>query len=243
MKQVNKKINLKKVVNMIRLIQGDCLIEMQKLAEEDVKVDMILTDLPYGTTTCKWDSVIPLDKMWECIEKIVSDHEWIYQKKSGTNFTVFRYAPAKVHESVLVFCKTSPYYYPIKEPKAESTISRDKYDFNPPSTSIEYNSVKKRKAVKGNTRDNLKYPITVRQINNLKPSDRGLHPTQKPVELLEYLIKTYTDEDDLVLDFTMGSGSTGVACQNLNRDFIGIELNKEYYEIAKKRIKSVNDKE
>ena len=170
-------------------------------------------------------------------------HEWIYQKKSGTNFTVFRYAPAKVHESVLVFCKTSPYYYPIKEPKAESTISRDKYDFNPPSTSIEYNSVKKRKAVKGNTRDNLKYPITVRQINNLKPSDRGLHPTQKPVELLEYLIKTYTDEDDLVLDFTMGSGSTGVACQNLNRDFIGIELNKEYYEIAKKRIKSVNDKE
>ena len=253
---------------MIRLIQGDCLIEMQKLAEEDVKVDMILTDLPYGTTTCKWDSVIPLDKMWECIEKIVSDktlilffaqqpftsrlvssnydyykHEWIYQKKSGTNFTVFRYAPAKVHESVLVFCKTSPYYYPIKEPKAESTISRDKYDFNPPSTSIEYNSVKKRKAVKGNTRDNLKYPITVRQINNLKPSDRGLHPTQKPVELLEYLIKTYTDEDDLVLDFTMGSGSTGVACQNLNRDFIGIELNKEYYEIAKKRIKSVNDKE
>lgn len=250
------------------LIQGDCIEEMQKLIDKDIKVDLILTDLPYGTTTCKWDSVIPLDKMWECIEKIVSDktlilffaqqpftsrlvssnydyykHEWIYQKKSGTNFTVFRYAPAKVHESVLVFCKTSPYYYPIKEPKAESTISRDKYDFNPPSTSIEYNSVKKRKAVKGNTRDNLKYPITVRQINNLKPSDRGLHPTQKPVELLEYLIKTYTDEDDLVLDFTMGSGSTGVACQNLNRDFIGIELNKEYYEIAKKRIKSVNDKE
>ena len=198
------------------LIQGDCIEEMQKLIDKDIKVDLILTDLPYGTTTCKWDSVIPLDKMWECIEKIVSDktlilffaqqpftsrlvssnydyykHEWIYQKKSGTNFTVFRYAPAKVHESVLVFCKTSPYYYPIKEPKAESTISRDKYDFNPPSTSIEYNSVKKRKAVKGNTRDNLKYPITVRQINNLKPSDRGLHPTQKPVELLEYLIKTY----------------------------------------------------
>lgn len=244
-----------------KLINGDCIEEMQKLIDKDIKVDLILTDLPYGTTTCKWDSIIPLDKMWECIEKIVSDktpilffaqqpftsrlvssnydyykHEWIYQKKGGTNFTVFRYAPAKVHESVLVFCKTSPYYYPIKEPKAESTISRDKYDFNPPSTSIEYNSVKKRKAVKGNTRDNLKYPITVRQINNLKPSDRGLHPTQKPVELLEYLIKTYSNENDTVLDFTMGSGSTGVACVETNRNFIGIELDKKYYDIAKQRI-------
>jgi len=247
------------MVNM-RLIHGDCITEMQKLIDEGVKVDMVLTDPPYGTTACKWDSIIPFEPMWDKISNLIYDktpiimfssqpftselvhsnikwfkHEWIYQKKAGTNFGSFKYAPAKVHENILVFCKKSPNYYPIKEPKPKSTIKRQMYANKGSKDSWEYNGLKTlyRKAGEGG---NLRYPQSVRKINNLKPSDRGLHPTQKPVELLEYLIKTYSKEKDTVLDFTMGSGSTGVACRNLNRDFIGIEKVEEYYNIAEDRI-------
>ena len=248
----------------IKLIHGDCITEMQKLINDDVKVDLILTDPPYGTTSCRWDNIIPFKPMWECINKLTNDktpiilfssqpftseivhskikwfkHEWIYQKKNGTNFASYKYAPAKVHENILVFCKKSPNYYPIKEPKAESSIKREKYG-NKGTETHEYNGLKTL-AYEGGSRDVLKYPISVRKINNLNPKNRGLHPSQKPVELLEYLIKTYSKEDELVLDFTMGSGSTGVACQNTNRNFIGIELEKEYFDVAVKRLNNNNE--
>jgi len=251
---------------MFKLIQGDCLEVMQSLIDDGVKVDMILTDPPYGTTACKWDSIIPLDKMWECITPLIYDktpiiffsqqpftselvhsklswfkHEWIYQKKSGTNWGSYKYAPAKVHENIIVFCKKSPNYYPIKEKKADSTIARQKYVIKGSEKKWEHNSLKTLPH-EPNTLGDLRYPISVRTINNLKSDDRGLHPTQKPVELLEYLIKTYTNENDLILDFTMGSGSTGVACINTNRQFIGIELDKDYYQIAQERCKNYQTK-
>ena len=247
------------------LIQGDCLEEMRKLIDKDIKVDLILTDPPYGTTACKWDSVIPLTEMWENIDKLTHNktpiiffaqqpftsklvssnykyfkHEWIYQKKVGTNWGSYNYAPAKVHESILVFCKKSPNYYPIKEKKSESTLQRQKYDKKSYKHKKGEHNQLETSPHKANTLDEYKYPISIRKINNLK--DRGYHPTQKPVELLEYLIKTYSKENDTVLDFTMGSGSTGVACQNLNRDFIGIELDKDYYNIAKHRINNTQTK-
>lgn len=243
------------------LINNDLLKAMQGLIDDKVKVDMIFTDLPYGTTQCKWDTIIPLEPMWTLIKELISDdktpvlffaqqpftsklvssnyewyrHEWIYQKKRGTNFGSYKYAPAKVHESILVFSKKTPYYHPIKEPKAERTILREKYDYKRDNTEWEYNKLKTL-SHKANTLSTLRYPISVRRINNLKSFDRGLHPTQKPVELLEYMIKTYSKEDDLVLDFTMGSGSTGVACLNTNRRFIGIEIDKDYFNTAKDRI-------
>jgi len=250
---------------MFKLIQGDCLEIMPQLAEQGIQVDLVLTDLPYGTTKSKWDSVIPFKPMWECLDNLVKSktpmiffsqqpftselihsnlkefkHEWIYQKKCGTNIATLKYAPAKVHENVEVFCKTSPNYYPIKEPKAQSTLERDKYAYNV-GGNIEVNSIK-RPTYPPNCLPKDRYPFSVRQINNLKPSDRGLHPTQKPLELLEYLIKTYSCEDDLVLDFTMGSGSTAIACKNTNRQFIGIELDKDYYQIAQERCKNYQTK-
>lgn len=249
------------------LINDDCLKAMERLINDGIKVDMIFTDLPYGTTQCKWDTIIPLEPMWTLIKELINDdktpllffaqqpftsklvssnyewyrHEWIYQKKRGTNFGSYKYAPAKVHESILVFSKKTPYYHPIKEPKAERTILREKYDYKRDDTEWEYNKLKTL-SHKANTLSTLRYPISVRQINNLKSFDRGLHPTPKPLELLEYIIKTYSKEDDTVLDFTMGSGSTGVACLNTNRRFIGIELDKKYFDIAKDRINNPQTK-
>ena len=246
----------------MRLIQGDCIQEMQKLAEEDVKVDCILTDLPYGVTDNKWDNIIPFEPMWECITNIKRDektpilffgsqpftsklvvskldwfrYEWIYQKSCGSNFGVVKYQPMKEHEEVLVFGEKSPYYYPIKEERKGKGLARVKYNkvkFGD-TVSDNYGNFKNEKCVK--TYGDLRNPSSVQYFNNRKSNDRGYHPNQKPVELLEYLIRTYTKENELVLDFTMGSGSTGVACQNLNRDFIGIELDTDYYDIAVERI-------
>lgn len=248
-----------------RLIQGDCLEEMDKLIRGGQKVDLILCDLPYGTTQCNWDSIVPFKDMWERINQLVYDktpvvlfshqpftselvhsnlswfkHEWIYQKKSGTNIATYKYCPAKVHENVEVFCKTTPNYYPIKEPKPKSTLSRQKYA-QKGGGNLETNTVK-RLVYEPNSLPNDRYPQSVRKINNLKPSDRGLHPTQKPIELLEYFINTYSKQGDTVLDFTMGSGSTGVACLQTNRNFIGIELDEKYYNIAKKRCSNYQSK-
>ena len=246
---------------MIKLIHGDCLEEMGKLIDDGIKVDMVLTDIPYGTTGCKWDTIIPFKEMWACLNQITYDktpivlfssqpftselvtsnlhhfkHEWIYQKKSGTNFGGYKYGPARVHENIEVFCKTSPYYYPIKEAKPQSSIERQKYGHNNGGV-VEHNTITRPK-YEANELPLDRYPQSVRKINNLKPSDRGLHPTQKPIELLKYLIMTYTKQGDTVLDFTMGSGSTGVACQECCRNFIGIELEKQYYDIAVKRMES-----
>ena len=240
----------------IKLLCGDCLELMKDIP--DKSIDMILCDLPYGITACKWDSVLPLEKLWERYKRIIKDHgaiiltasqpftsalvmsnpemfrhEWIWVKNRGSNFASLKYQPMKEHESVIVFSKKTPKYYPIKEERKGSGKERAKYKYNPSNTG-------KRGAMGGfemrhanhNGNNDLRFPSSVQRFN----TEVGLHPTQKPVKLIEYLIKTYTNEGDTVLDNCMGSGSTGVACVNTNRNFIGIELDDKYFEIAKNRI-------
>ena len=246
----------------VKLIQGDCLKVMQDLIADGVKVDLIVTDPPYGITDNKWDNIISFELMWECIKQIRSDkktpilffasqpftsklvmsnlkwfkYEWIYQKASGSNFGVVKYQPRKDHEEILVFGEKSPYYYPIMEERKGSGLSRVQYGkikFGD-KVSDNYGNMKHQAFEK--FYGDLRYPSSVQYFNNRGKGSRGLHPNQKPVELLEYLIKTYSNENDTVLDFTMGSGSTGVACLQTNRNFIGIELEPKYYEIAEQRI-------
>jgi site-specific DNA-methyltransferase (adenine-specific) len=239
------------------LMMGDCLERMKEIP--DGSVDMILTDPPYGTTACKWDSIIPLEPMWEQLKRIIKPngaivmtasqpftsvlvaskltmfkYEWIWEKNRGSNFGAAKYQPLKEHESVLVFSKTGGRvnYYPIKEPRKGAGADRVKYKFNGSNTGKRdtYNGFIDNR--KGHEEEALRYPSTIQKHN----TQVGLHPTQKPVTLMEYLIKTYTNESETVLDFTMGSGSTGVAAKNLNRNFIGIELDENYFNIAKERI-------
>lgn len=239
----------------MNLMLGNCLERMKEIP--DGSVDMILTDPPYGTTACKWDSVIPLEDMWEQLNRIIKPngaivmtasqpftsvlvcsnllmfkHEWIWNKNRGSNFATLKFQPMKEHESVLVFGKNKVNYLPIKEERKGSGKSRVAYAFNGSNTG-------KRETTGGFT-DNrvnhreseLRFPSSVQKFN----TEVGFHPTQKPVALMEYLIKTYTNENETVLDFTMGSGTTGVACVNLNREFIGIEMDEGYFNIAKDRI-------
>ncbi len=247
----------------MRLINGDCLVEMQKL--ENQSVDLILTDLPYGTTACKWDNIIPYEPMWKELKRIRKEktpialfgnepfsshlrisnineykYDWKYKKLIASNFASAKYQPMKHIEDVMIFGKGVLNYYPIKQERAESGKSRIEAGYK-------YNSKKggdfigniNRTVTDQDYDKNLKFPEDIQTFNNRAKGDRGYHPTQKPIKLLEYLIKTYTKENETVLDFTMGSGSTGVACKNTNRDFIGIELEKEYFDIAKDRIETL----
>ena len=257
----------------IRLIQGDCLDEMQKLIDEDVKVDMVLTDPPYGTTACKWDTVIPFEPMWECIDKLSNPttpillfgsepfssymrlsninnyrYDWIWHKNSSGDFALAKKRPMRYHELISVFYKKLPIYNPIFQEysdkmkvrfKNNGKVNRDKQLEH--STNRIHGGLSLKSS--GVNIKRGKYPECIQKFNSVRTSQGNrVHPTQKPVELLEYLIKTYTDEGDLVLDFTMGSGSTGVACKNLNRDFIGIELDNEYFKIAEERCKNYPSK-
>lgn len=246
----------------MKLINGECISVMQDLINEDVTVDAIITDLPYGVTDNQWDNIIPFNEMWECIKHIRKDkktpvvffaqqpfssklvmsklkwyrHEWIYQKRVGSNFGIVKYQPMKEHEEILVFSEKTPYYYPIKEERKGGGKDRIKYGHNLATKTTNLpNSLKKHVQKK---QEKLRHPGTVRYYNNRSKGNVGLHPNQKPVELLEYLVQTYTKENDTVLDFTMGSGTCGVACLNTNRDFIGIELEKKYYDIATERLKN-----
>lgn len=234
---------------------------MDNLIAEGVKVDAVITDPPYGTTACKWDSAIPFDAMWERLKKLRNDnapivlfgsqpftsllivsnlrefkYEWIWVKNIGSNFASVKYQPFKEHENVLVFGNKRVNYYPVLEKRKPSGLKRCKSSpIKSNTTGSEITGMGKfNKAIK---RGELRYPRSIQEFN----VERGLHPTQKPVELMEYLIKTYTNEGDTVLDFTMGSGSTGVACVNTNRKFIGIELDENYFKIAKKRIEEVRN--
>ena len=241
---------------MIKLENAECIEFMSTL--EDKSVDMILCDLPYGTTACKWDNVIPFDKLWEQYNRIVKDdgaivlfgsqpftsalvmsnpkmfkYEWIWEKAVGSNFATVKYQPLKEHENVLVFSKNKHNYYPIKEPRKGSGAKRLEHGYKSNGTVSEVTGVVPNR--KGKIYDELKNPSSVQYFNN-RESTRGLHPTQKPVALLEYLIKTYTQEGELVLDNCAGSGSTAIAAINTNRNFIGCELDKDYFDIATKRI-------
>ena len=228
---------------------------MDELIEHSIKVDAIITDIPYGSTSCGWDNIIPLDEMWRCLKNIRKDHTPIllfgnepfssflrisnideykydiyWQKERATNIFQLKKRPAKVIETINVFYKKQCTYNPqmtdYSGPLRTNKVKNGKLGILIDSQNkkvIEYQD-------KG-----TRYPLQIVKFQRdfLKSK---LHPTQKPIELMEYLIKTYTHENDIVLDFTMGSGTTGVACKNLNRNFIGIELDKEYFNIAKSRI-------
>jgi len=243
---------------MMQLIKGECVEVMKTI--QDNSIDAIITDPPYGTTSCKWDSVIDFDLMWEQLNRIIKPngaivlfgsqpftsalissnykgfkYEWIWFKNMGGNPLNAKITPMKQHENIIVFGNKKTNYYPIKEERAKSGLNRVR------SSAIIGGNIKD-DAVYGKTNmiktkyDDLRYPKTVQMFN----VQRGLHPTQKPIALMEYLIKTYTNEKETVLDFTMGSGSTGVAAKNTNRNFIGIELDDNYFNIATNRINNIN---
>ena len=234
------------------LMQGDCLERMKEIP--DGSVDMVLTDPPYGTTSCKWDSVIPLDLIWKELSRIMKPHgaivmtasqpfttllissnisqyhhSWVWDKRFAANFPQAKRQPLRVHEDVVVFGKT-PKYYPVMS-KRDKPIKKGK---NAGAEMYGGISGLGRQDYEGKVYDE-KYPETVIEFN-VRADGRKLHPTQKPVALMEYMIKTYTNEGETVLDFTMGSGSTGVACKNLNRRFIGVEKDEGYFNVAKERI-------
>jgi site-specific DNA-methyltransferase (adenine-specific) len=246
----------------IELIHGDCLEKMQAIP--DGSIDMIMSDPPYGTTNCRWDSTIPFEPMWAQLKRIVKPRcaivmmacqpftsalimsnledfkcSWVYKKRCASNFAQAKCRPMREHEDVLIFSIGKTVYYPIKEPRIGAGLERSTYKFTGASrnkTGDVYGAMGTYAGGDDAGNDPLRYPSSVREFNNRAKGDRGFHPTQKPVALMEYMIKTYTNEGDTVLDFCMGSGTTGVACQNLGREFIGIEMDAEYFEIAKKRI-------
>ena len=251
---------------MIQLRKGDCLELMKDLP--DKSIDAIICDLPYGTTACKWDTIIPFEPLWGQYERIIKPngaivlfgsqpftsalvmsnpkmfkYEWIWEKAVGSNFAVLKYQPMKEHENVLVFSKGTHNYYPIMEERKGSGKERIKHKYNAlESKTGEANGGLLNTERTGNY-GKLRNPSSVQYFNN-REGCRGLHPTQKPVALLEYLVRTYTNEGETVLDNTMGSGTTGVACVNTNRNFIGMELDEKYFEIAKERIeKAIAEKE
>ena len=243
----------------ILIKQGDCLELMKEIP--DKSIDMILCDLPYGTTACKWDEVIPFEALWEQYNRIIKNngaivlfgsqpftsklvmsniknfkYEWIYQKVVGSNFATAKYMPMKEHKNVLVFGKGKVRYHPIMQKRAENGLKRIKSPFitNSEKGGEATGHIERNNA--GKEYSDLRNPSSVQKFNNRGKDARGLHPTQKPVDLLEYLIKTYTNENETVLDNCMGSGSTGIACIRTNRKFIGFELDEKYFNIAKERI-------
>lgn len=231
------------------LYHGDCLEIMKEIP--DGSVDMILCDLPYGTTACKWDSVIPFEPLWIQYKRIIKDngaivlfgsepfssklrmsnlkmykYDWIWEKEQGPNFMTVEYQPYKVHENVSVFSKATHFYSPqMTQGKPYTTGTGKPIEI--------YGGFQKRKKIKNTS--GKRYPRSVQKFNTEKTKNH-FHPTQKPVALLEYLIKTYTNDGETVLDNCMGSGSTGVACVNTGRKFLGIELDDKYFQIAKDRI-------
>ena len=237
-------------MNQIQIKQGDCLELMKEIP--DKSIDMILCDLPYGTTACKWDSVIPFEPLWGGYLRVIKDngaivlfgsepfstelrhsnlkmykYDWVWNKKKAGNIFLAKYQPMKIHENIMVFGKGKVNYFPIMIPREKIKKSKN-YGTG---EAMGGNRVKEDK-VYTYTKKN---PISILEFSNAVQKGK-VHPTQKPVALLEYLIKTYTNEGETVLDNCMGSGSTGVACINTNRNFIGYELDEHYFQIAKERL-------
>ena len=246
---------------MMQLIKGDCLVEMNNIP--DKSIDMILCDLPYGTTACKWDNVIPFEPLWEQYNRVIKDNGVIvlfsdepftarlicsnienfkyritWNKDIGGGYLNAKIMPLKQTEDICVFSKVNNgryTYNPIMRDKESNrvrpigrrnSVNPSTYGASNGQLSEDYNPKKS-------------YPTNLIKLSSRTAecnSTRRVHPTQKPVALLEYLIKTYTNDGETVLDNCMGSGSTGVACVNLNRSFIGIEMDDKYFEIASKRI-------
>ena len=236
-----------------KLANGDCLEVMKEIPDESV--DMILADPPYGTTACKWDSVIPLDKMWKQLKRIIKPngaivmtasqpftsilvtsnlkmfkYDWVWNKSRPTGVLNAKKQPLRNKEDIVVFYNKQATYIPQGIVKVNKMVGTGATKANQNG-----NATGKIKQTDNGfyMQDTGNYP---RQILSVNSEGKTVHPTQKPVALMEYLIKTYSNENETVLDFTMGSGTTGVACKNLNRKFIGIEKDEKYFEIAKQRI-------
>lgn len=233
---------------MIELYQGDCLEKMVEVP--DHTVDMIFTDLPYGTTHNVWDKRISLEELWEQYKRVLKSggvvllfsqqpfttdlvnsnrkwfrYEWVWQKSRPVGFLNANRMPLRFHENIVVFYEHLPTYNPQKTPGKPYTSKGARHTTN----------YRPFKPIPTTNRDGMRYPrdvVTFSSGNNIGK----IHPTEKPVGLLEYMIRTYTDEGNTVLDSCMGSGSCGVACQHLGRSFIGIEKDTGYFEAAKKRI-------
>jgi DNA modification methylase len=239
-------------VGNAKLYLGDCLDIMRILP--DSSIDLILTDLPYGTTACRWDTVIPLDPLWAHYKRLIKPNgvivltacqpftsvlvmsnpswyktEWIWEKSNATGFLNAKKQPLRAHESVLVFYTKSPTYNPqmthghIRKTASRKTINSDCYGEGNILTAYDSTS---------------RYPRTVQPFSSDKQKS-SLHPTQKPVSLMEYLIKTYSNEGDVILDSCAGSFTTGVASSNTNRLFIGIEKDQNYFNIGVERMKNL----
>ena len=237
--------------NDIKLIYGDCLEKMKDIP--DRSIDMILCDLPYGVTECKWDVVIPFDKLWQQYKRIIKDngaivlfgcqpftsvmvasnvkgykHHWIWKKNRGTGFQAAKYRPMMATEDIIAFTAKGERinYYPQMVKLDKPRYSKNASSSNGTNPIAHVNE--------GGKMVDEKYPLNILEFAKVTKPE---HPTQKPVALLEYLIKTYSNEGELILDNCMGSGSTGVAAINTKRSYIGIELDEKYYDISCKRIK------
>lgn len=239
---------------MVDLRFGNCLGIMQKIPSKSI--DMILCDLPYGITKCSWDKPLDLEILWKQYEQIIKDngvialfgiepfasqlrlsnskwykYDWVWEKTQATGHLNANKQPLRAYENILIFYKKQPTYNPQKTTGHTAVHSYTKYIEAQNNTQL-YGRMNKQLSGGGNTD---RYPRNVLRYASDKQKIK-LHPTQKPVALLEYLIKTYTNENETVLDNCMGSGSTGVACINTNRNFVGIELDEKYFKIAKERI-------
>ena len=237
-------------MSKIKLIHGDCLIEMKRIP--DKSIDCIICDLPYGTTACKWDTIIPFEPLWAQYKRIIKDngaivlfgnepfssklrlsnfemykYDWKWDKVRGSNFATVKIRPFNSFEDIMVFYKKQPTYNPQME-EGKPYSQKQGYVGESKQTGLH-----RKEVITVNNGE--RYPLSIIRFSK----EQGLHPTQKPEALLKYLVKTYTNEGDTVLDNTMGSGTTGVACKNLNRNFIGIELDEKYFNIAKERIEAL----
>ena len=239
-----------------QIVQGDCLEVMPNIP--DKSVDMILCDLPYGTTACKWDIIIPFEPLWEQYERIIKDNgvialtasqpftsalvmsnpKWfrynlIWEKEQGTDFFMAKKKPLKNFEDVCVFYKKQPVYNPQMTEAGKPWAKKD--------TGNTFNHIvgKQEQQQSKQSDGNKRYPLSILKFD--RPKQSGVHPTQKPVALFEYLIRTYTNEDDTVLDNCIGSGTTAIASLNTGRFFIGIEMDERYHQVATKRVREWHD--
>lgn len=233
-----------------KLFNGDCLLELKNI--KDGIVDLVLVDLPYGTTACAWDSIIPLDKLWNEFLRIgkpntayvftcqqpfttvlaasnlkMLKYELIWEKPNGTSPFQAKHMPMKKHEDILIFYKNAPIYNPQME-------TGKPYKWNAKRSGGEAGGISQTKETPIDNQG-TRYPGSILRF----PQERGLHPTQKPVSLMEWIVRTYSNENTIVLDCTMGSGTTGVAALRNNRHFIGIEMDKKYFQLAESRIRQI----
>ena len=241
------------MIELNKIYNEDCLEGMKRIP--DGSVDCVICDLPYGTTACAWDSVIPFDKLWEQYRRIIKDngaivlfakqpfasdlinsnrdmfrYELIWEKTRAGNNMQIKKQPAAIHENIEVFYKKQPTYNDIKFTVNEKYIDKRKSIRDSFYKSEHYKGVMKRKSD-----DGTRHPQSILPFNSVW--HKSMHPTQKPVDLIQYLIRTYSNEGDTILDNCMGSGTTAIAAIREKRNFIGFELNKEYYDIACNRIK------